>query len=156
MQACGNTSSSLRFNSGFDWVPRRLQLLKRSQAFTALVSKWCWQVLLGKIKSQFAVSPAHFCEAQRNAFCDYSPNMAHFLCGLERLKCFVNVRYLYCFASNQKTLSKTSTLSPSGKISADAHAYDVINTVACREGANGAPAPGIQGGRASKEWIYKN
>ena len=34
-----------------EWVPRRLQFLTRSQAFAALVSKWRWLVLPGKIKS---------------------------------------------------------------------------------------------------------
>jgi len=58
------------------------------------------------MKTQFAVSSAHVCEAH---FCDCIPNMAHFLCGLERVRCFMNVR-LRCFASNQKNISKMSTL----------------------------------------------
>jgi len=36
--------------------------------------------------------------------------MGHFLCGVERLKRFVNV-HLHCIVSNLKRISKISTLS---------------------------------------------
>jgi len=47
--------------------------------------------------------------------------MRHFLCGVERVKRFVNV-HLHCIVSNLKMISKMSTLPP-GKVSADAHGF---------------------------------
>jgi len=45
--------------------------------------------------------------------------MGHFLCGVETVKSFVNIR-LRCNISNPKKIAKTSTLQPPGKLSADA------------------------------------
>jgi len=46
--------------------------------------------------------------------------MGHFLCGVERVKCYVNV-HLHCMVSNLKITNKMSTLPSHAKISADAH-----------------------------------
>ena len=48
--------------------------------------------------------------------------MGHFLCGVETVKRFVNIR-LHCNISNLKITSKIMTLQPLGNISADAHCY---------------------------------
>jgi len=50
--------------------------------------------------------------------------MGHFLCGVERVKRYVNV-HLHCMVSNLKTTNKMSTLPSLAKISADAHAWVV-------------------------------
>jgi len=51
-------------------------------------------------------------------FCDFCRNMGHFLCGVERVKRFVNV-HLHCIVSNLEMIGKISTLSPPGKMYAD-------------------------------------
>jgi len=52
----------------------------------------------------------------------------HFLCGVERVKRFVNVS-LHCIISNLKTISKMPTLSPPGKFSVDAHEHYVSSVL---------------------------
>jgi len=46
--------------------------------------------------------------------------MGHFLCGVERIKRFVN-NHLHRIFSNLKTINKISALPTPGKIYADAH-----------------------------------
>jgi len=46
--------------------------------------------------------------------------------GVERIKRFVNV-HLHCLVRRLNRINKTSTLLPSGKISADAHADALVS-----------------------------
>jgi len=48
--------------------------------------------------------------SKKRIFCDCYRNMGRFLCGVERVKRFVNV-HLHCIISNLKIISKMSTLS---------------------------------------------
>ena len=48
-------------------------------------------------------------------FGDCCRNTGHFLCGVERIKRFVNV-HVHCVVSNLKRISKMSTLHPLEKI----------------------------------------
>jgi len=48
-------------------------------------------------------------------FCDCCHNMGHFLCGAERVKCFVNI-HLHCIYSNLEKVRKRLTMSPLEKI----------------------------------------
>jgi len=43
-------------------------------------------------------------------FCDCCHCMGHFLCGVERVKCFVNI-HLHCIYSNLKRVRKRLTMS---------------------------------------------
>jgi len=61
--------------------------------------------------------------------------MGHFRCGVERVKCYVNV-HLHCIVSSLKWASKMSTLLINGKISANAYAcvvyvYNVTYALYC-------------------------
>jgi len=53
--------------------------------------------------------------ANKAHFCDCCHNMGHFLCGVERVKCFVNI-HLHCIYSNLKRVRKRLTMSPLEKI----------------------------------------
>jgi len=50
--------------------------------------------------------------------------MGHFLCGVERVKRYVNT-HLHCIVSSLKWSSKMSTLPINGKISVNVYAYVV-------------------------------
>jgi len=64
---------------------------------------------------------------QRSAFFTLVEHGA-FLCGVERVKYFVNV-YLHCTVSNLKMISKMSTLPPPGRTSADTHVTTSFTTL---------------------------
>jgi len=65
------------------------------------------------VKRSTVANEAHFLGVFRN--------MGHFLCGVERVKHYVNV-HLHCIVSSLQGTSKMSTLPAPGKISADANA----------------------------------
>ena len=57
------------------------------------------------VKRNIAANEAHFLDCCRN--------MGHFLCGVKRLKRYVNAHlHLHCIVSNLKTKSKMSTCPP--------------------------------------------
>jgi len=62
----------------------------------------------------FAPPSARHCY-QRNEFWGCYRNMGHFLCGVKRIKRFVNV-HLHYIVSNLKRISKMSTFPPSLEI----------------------------------------
>ena len=55
----------------------------------------------------------HSCQ-QIAYFCDCCRNMVQFLCDVESVKRYVNVR-LHCIVSNLERISKASTFPPHGK-----------------------------------------
>ena len=84
-------------------------------------------VLLYDVKRNLAANKTHFW--------DCCHNMGHFRCGVERVKCYVNV-HLHCIVSSLKWASKMSTLLINGKISANAYAcvvyvYNVTYALYC-------------------------
>jgi len=56
----------------------------------------------------FRKIPGYCCK--RSAFFDCGRNMRHFLCGVEKVKRFVNIR-LHWIVRNLKKISKMSTLT---------------------------------------------
>jgi len=84
-------------------------------------------VLLYDVKGNFAANEAHCWDCCRN--------MGHFLCGVERVKSYVNA-HLDGIVSSLKWANKMSTLPSRGKISADAHVcvaciYNVTSALYC-------------------------
>jgi len=84
-------------------------------------------VLLYYVKRNLAANEVHFWDR-----CRY---MDHFLCGVERVKPYVNAR-LHCIVSSLKWASKMSTLPISEKISVNAYtcvvyAYNVASVLYC-------------------------
>ena len=69
-------------------------------------------------------TPSYYCQ-QSAYFVTVFCIVGDFLCGVERLKRFLNV-HLHRIVSNLKRISNISTLPPPGIFSADAHAYSML------------------------------
>jgi len=84
-------------------------------------------VLLYDVKRNLAANEAHFWDCCRHT--------GYFLCGVERVKRYVNA-HLHCIVSSLKWASKMSTLPINEKISVNAYAcvvyvYNVTSALYC-------------------------
>ena len=75
--------------------------------------KYCWQRVSYGVKRNIAANEAHFW--------DCCTNVGHFLCGVAKVKRYVNV-YLHLCCQQPEMDNRMSTLPYPGKIFADDHA----------------------------------
>ena len=75
--------------------------------------KYCCQRVLYGVKRNIAANEAHFW--------DSCSNVGHFLCGVARVKRYVNV-YLHLYCQRPEMDNQNVDFAYPGKISADAHA----------------------------------
>ena len=81
-------------------------------------------VKFGVKKANLATLPSYCCQ-QSAFFVTVAVTRGHFLCGVERVKRFVNV-HLHCIVSNLKRISIVDVALP-GKICADTHVRAAYN-----------------------------